>query len=91
MTIDEIKELIHVVRETGIFELEVQRGDDKVRIRTSSTPGNQELVLPTAVPFLSEYRPQTQYPYRTRHQRRVSLRRVPLPRLHLKKTTGTLL
>ena len=51
MTIDEIKELIHVVRETGIFELEVQRGDDKVRIRTSSTPGNQELVLPTAVPF----------------------------------------
>lgn len=34
MTIDEIKELIRVVRETGIAELEVQRGDSRVRIRS---------------------------------------------------------
>lgn len=33
MTIDEIKELIHVVRETGIAELEYQRGDERVRIK----------------------------------------------------------
>ena len=39
MTIDEIKELIHVVRETGIFELEVQRGENKVRIRTTAASG----------------------------------------------------
>jgi acetyl-CoA carboxylase biotin carboxyl carrier protein len=51
MTIDEIKELIHVVHETGIFELEVQRGEDKVRIRSTSAPQNQDLVLPTALPI----------------------------------------
>lgn len=33
MTIDEIKELIKVVNESGIAELEVQRGEDRVRIR----------------------------------------------------------
>jgi acetyl-CoA carboxylase biotin carboxyl carrier protein len=35
MTIEEIKELIRVVHETGIAELEVQRGENRVRIRTS--------------------------------------------------------
>jgi acetyl-CoA carboxylase biotin carboxyl carrier protein len=35
MTIEEIKELIQVVRDTGIAELEVQRGDNRVRIRSS--------------------------------------------------------
>ena len=33
MTIDEIKELINIVNESGIAELEVQRGEDRVRIR----------------------------------------------------------
>ena len=33
MTIDEIRELIQLVSETGIAELEVQRGDNRVRIR----------------------------------------------------------
>jgi acetyl-CoA carboxylase biotin carboxyl carrier protein len=51
MTIDEIKELIHVVRETGIFELEVQRGPDKVRIRTTAAPVNSEVALPAAIPL----------------------------------------
>lgn len=36
MTIDEIKELIRVVHETGIAELEVQRGDNRVRIRSGA-------------------------------------------------------
>ena len=49
MTIDEIKELIHVVHETGIAELEVQRGDNRVRIRRSTTSA-QEVVMPTVVP-----------------------------------------
>lgn len=49
MTIDEIKELIQVVHETGIAELEVQRGDNRVRIRRSTaTP--QELVVPAVLP-----------------------------------------
>ena len=49
MTIDEIKELIHVVHETGIAELEVQRGDNRVRIRRSIS-GSQEVVMPAVLP-----------------------------------------
>jgi acetyl-CoA carboxylase biotin carboxyl carrier protein len=33
MTLEEIRELIRVVTETGVAELEVQRGDSRVRIR----------------------------------------------------------
>jgi len=49
MTIEEIKKLIDVVRETGISELEVQLGENRVRIRTAS-PNNQEIVLPPMLP-----------------------------------------
>jgi acetyl-CoA carboxylase biotin carboxyl carrier protein len=49
MTIDEIKELIQVVRETGIAELELQRGDNRVRIR-SAAPAAQDFVVPAAPP-----------------------------------------
>src|ERR1700733_3095116 len=38
MTIEEIKELIQVVRETGIAELEVQRGENRVRIKGTVSP-----------------------------------------------------
>jgi len=48
MTIEEIKELIRVVRDTGIAELEVQRGENRVRIR--STPDNKDVMVPTIVP-----------------------------------------
>jgi acetyl-CoA carboxylase biotin carboxyl carrier protein len=43
MTVDEIRELINLATETGIAELEVQRGDNRVRIRRS-IGGNQEFV-----------------------------------------------
>jgi acetyl-CoA carboxylase biotin carboxyl carrier protein len=33
MTIEEIRELINIVKESGVAELEVQRGDNRVRIR----------------------------------------------------------
>ena len=46
MTIDEIKELIQVVNESGIAELEVFRGDNRVRIRRSHVATTQEFVLP---------------------------------------------
>lgn len=52
MSIEEIKELIRVVQETGIAELEVQRGDNKVRIR-SACAGTTDVVtpvLPVALP-----------------------------------------
>lgn len=48
MTIEEIKELIQVVNESGIAELEVARGDNRVRIRRSNIAATQEIVLPTA-------------------------------------------
>jgi len=46
MTVDEIRELINLAAETGIAELEVQRGDNRVRIRRAGFPGaTQELLL----------------------------------------------
>jgi acetyl-CoA carboxylase biotin carboxyl carrier protein len=45
MTIEEIKELIRVVRETGVAELEVQRGDNRVRIRSGTLVGNNEIFI----------------------------------------------
>jgi acetyl-CoA carboxylase biotin carboxyl carrier protein len=44
MTVDEIRELIKLATDTGIAELEVQRGDNRVRIRRS-IGGSQELVF----------------------------------------------
>jgi acetyl-CoA carboxylase biotin carboxyl carrier protein len=46
MTIDEIKEFIQVVNESGIAELEVQRGENRVRIRRATAPMQHEYVLP---------------------------------------------
>jgi acetyl-CoA carboxylase biotin carboxyl carrier protein len=48
MTIEEIKKLIEIVRETGISELEVEMGEGRVKIRNSSTTG-QEMVLPAVL------------------------------------------
>jgi|SRR5581483_1980657 len=49
MTIDEIRELIRVVQETGILELEVKQGENTVRIRTNAAAA-KEIVLPTVLP-----------------------------------------
>jgi acetyl-CoA carboxylase biotin carboxyl carrier protein len=43
MTVEEIRELINLATETGIAELEVQRGDNRVRIRRSLA-GHQEFM-----------------------------------------------
>jgi len=45
MTNEEIRELIQLVRETGIAELEVQRGENRVRIRSVAAT-SQEVVVP---------------------------------------------
>jgi acetyl-CoA carboxylase biotin carboxyl carrier protein len=49
MTIEEIKELINLANESGIAELEVQRGDYRVRIRRMSAL-TQEFLLPSTAP-----------------------------------------
>jgi len=59
MTIEEIKELLHVFNESGVAELEVQRGDNRVRIRRSNgmhegfapAPAPVNLPVPPAVPM----------------------------------------
>ena len=50
MTIEEIKELIQVVNDTGIAELEVHRGNDWVKITGNAPNKRQEVVLPTVLP-----------------------------------------
>lgn len=52
MTIEEIKELIQVVRDTGIAELEVRRGENSVRIKgTTNQPDVPQYAVPLpAVP-----------------------------------------
>jgi acetyl-CoA carboxylase biotin carboxyl carrier protein len=50
MNIEEIKQLIDLVNETGIAELELERGGNRIRIRRSLAQGGQEIVLhPTPV------------------------------------------
>jgi acetyl-CoA carboxylase biotin carboxyl carrier protein len=54
MTVDEIRELIQLATETGIAELEVQRGENRVRIRRAGTAGQEILVTaptPAAAPM----------------------------------------
>jgi acetyl-CoA carboxylase biotin carboxyl carrier protein len=54
MTLEEIKQLIEVVQQSGVAELEVQRGENRVRIRRNATPVAQEIVIaPGAAPALA--------------------------------------
>ena len=47
MTIDEIKELLEIFIESGVAEMELQRGENRLRLRRAGT--NQEYVV-TSVP-----------------------------------------
>ncbi|HET8547116.1 MAG TPA: acetyl-CoA carboxylase biotin carboxyl carrier protein [Bryobacteraceae bacterium] len=58
MTLDEIKELIEVVQQSGVAELEVQRGENRVRIRRSAAPAPPEIVIaPAAAPVVTAAAP----------------------------------
>ena len=46
MTNEEIRELIQLVMDTGVAELEVQRGEDRVRIRRAVASAH-EITIPT--------------------------------------------
>ena len=46
MTIEEIRELIRLVSETGVAELEVQRGDSRVRIRQATSSETSVIIPP---------------------------------------------
>lgn len=49
MTVDEIRELIQLVSDTGVAELEVQRGDNRVRIRRTGA-GEPQVYSPLFYP-----------------------------------------
>jgi acetyl-CoA carboxylase biotin carboxyl carrier protein len=55
MTIDEIRELIGLVQDTGVAELEVERGGNRVRICTRSSIATQFVMPPqvAAIPAAS--------------------------------------
>jgi len=53
MTIDEIRELIKVVTETGVAELELQRGDSRVRIVRTAPPPPQPSFQHVVVPAVT--------------------------------------
>lgn len=44
MTIEEIKELLRIFNESGVAELELQRGENRLRIRRTAV--NQDVVVP---------------------------------------------
>jgi acetyl-CoA carboxylase biotin carboxyl carrier protein len=46
MTIDEIKELLQLFSDSGVGELEVQRGEDRIRIKRAAT--NKEYIVAQA-------------------------------------------
>jgi acetyl-CoA carboxylase biotin carboxyl carrier protein len=48
VTVDEIRELINLAAETGVAELEVQRGENRVRIRRAAFAASSDVVLPPA-------------------------------------------
>jgi acetyl-CoA carboxylase biotin carboxyl carrier protein len=51
MTIDEIKELLQIFNESGVGELEVQRGDNRLRIKRSGS-NKEYIVAPVPLPTL---------------------------------------
>jgi acetyl-CoA carboxylase biotin carboxyl carrier protein len=63
MTVDEIRELINLAAETGIAELEVQRGDDRVRIRRAGfATAPQEMLIASAPAVYSGAAPALEAP-----------------------------
>jgi acetyl-CoA carboxylase biotin carboxyl carrier protein len=48
MTTEEIKELIQIFNESGVAEMELQRGENRLRLRRASL--NQDYILPSAAP-----------------------------------------
>ncbi len=50
MTIEEIKELLEIFNESGIGEMELQRGENRLRLKRAGM--SQEIVVPQAQPVV---------------------------------------
>ncbi len=60
MTIEEIKELLEIFNESGIAEMELQRGENRLRLRRA--PKTQEIVVPAAVSMTHAHAPSAPEP-----------------------------
>ncbi|MBZ5575292.1 MAG: acetyl-CoA carboxylase biotin carboxyl carrier protein [Acidobacteriia bacterium] len=67
MTVDEIRELIRLATETGVAELEVQRGEDRVRIRRAGFTSQEITIGAPAVGAFSG--PASGVPFETSRER----------------------
>ncbi len=82
MDLRKLKKLIDLVEDSGIAELEVTEGEEKVRIVKGGNAGKDMVVLaPQAVrrPFRRARSPLKPWPPRPRRPRRQPLRRHPRP------------
>ncbi len=62
MTIDEIRELIRTVIDTGVAELEVQRGENRVRIVRATGGSMQHVVVPAVATPVAHVQPASPEP-----------------------------
>ncbi len=51
MTIEEIKELLEIFKDSGLGEMELQRGDNRLRLKRAGM--SQEFVMPAAAPVIT--------------------------------------
>jgi acetyl-CoA carboxylase biotin carboxyl carrier protein len=56
MTIEEIKELLEIFNESGIGEMELQRGENRLRLKRAGM--SQEIVMPAPAPVVVTAAPQ---------------------------------
>jgi len=56
MTIEEIKELLRIFTESGIAELELQRGDNRLRLKRAGVM-SQEIIVPAPMPVVTASAP----------------------------------
>ena len=81
MTLEEIRELIKLVSETGVAELELQRGENRVRIRLSFGGDSQPIAAPFFRPAhaAATAPPPSENGKRSRRSRHSSLTLVKSP------------
>jgi len=79
MTVDEIRELINLACETGVAELEVQRGDNRVRVRLAAFAAHHEIVAsPQAFPAAAPGTPTATEPSTQRADPNLTLVKSPI-------------
>lgn len=77
MTLDEIRQLIEVLKEAGVAEIEVQRGDNRVRVRAMEKTA--DFGLPPGYVTTAGYQPAAVAPVATPAATLAARKAEPLP------------